>query len=70
MGKIEVRVQQQDRLNAINNLSKAIRSVAKALEANVTVNVSECNFSGPDIGMLIDTEKELGKTDLIVHEEE
>ena len=69
MGKINVKVQTADRLTAINNLSAAIRDVARALATNVTVNIKNNEFIGGETGITVDTEKEIEKTELIVHEE-
>jgi len=59
-GKVQVTVQQYDRMEAINNLSRAILNVSEALATNVDITISGCSFAGT--GVSIDTEKGVRKT--------
>lgn len=61
-GTVTVTVQQSDRIEAINNLSKAICNVSEALVSNVEVSVSGCTFQGPEIGINIATASKINKT--------
>ena len=45
---ITVKIQTEERLTAINNLSFAIRDCAKALADNVSVHIRNCNISNAD----------------------
>lgn len=62
MGKIQVTVQTEKRLNAINNLSKAIKHVAEALASGTHVTISDSIFNGGDPAVLIETEKDVNET--------
>lgn len=69
MGKITVNIQREDRLTAINNLSKAIYEVAKALTTPTQVTVNGCHFEGgnPAVNIsasdVVDTETLTQETD-------
>jgi len=63
-GKISVTVQREDRLRAINNLSKAIERVAYALSVPVEVVVSGCNIKSAEVGVSIDTAEKVTKTQI------
>lgn len=58
MGKIEINIQREERLEAINNLSAAVRAIAEALIVPVRVAISDCKFTGSDIGVAINTSDE------------
>ena len=53
--KIEIKIQTEKRITAINNLAIAIKHVAKSLSAVPQVNISSCNFQGGDPAINIET---------------
>ena len=57
MGNIKVTVQTEKRLNAINNLSEAVKLVAQALAVGTKVEVSNNIFNGGDPGLSINTQE-------------
>ena len=65
-GKIQVTVQTEDRLKAINNLSEAIRDVARALVSNVRVIIKDSAFNHIKNGIAvnIDTAQKVEKTEI------
>jgi len=62
MGTIKVTIQTEKRLNAINNLSEAVKYVAKALSSGTQVAISNCNFQGGDPALNIDTASVVNET--------
>jgi hypothetical protein len=62
MEKIEVKVQTEERMNAITNLCIAIKEAALALNRPTQVNITECVFNGGDPAVSIDTENEVEST--------
>ncbi len=64
MGEIIVTVQTEERLRAINNLSKAISDVAKALASNVTVEIKNNSISCAENGIKIDTAQTVDRTEI------
>jgi hypothetical protein len=63
-GKISVTVQREDRLKAINSLSRAIEKVADALITPVRVTIEGCTVKGAEVGMNIDTAEDVTKTEI------
>lgn len=66
-GRIQVTVQREDRLRAINNLSEAIKEVAKALNQAPRVLVTHCvvtNKAKSSVGIGIDTAEEVDRTEV------
>ena len=61
-GKISVTVQREDRLKAINSLSRAIEKVADALTTPVRVTIESCTIKNAGLGMSIDTPEDVTKT--------
>ena len=57
-GQISVTVQTEKRMEAINNLSRAIRDVACALKNGPEVIVKNCTIKTPGTGIAIDTTSE------------
>jgi hypothetical protein len=55
MKNITVNIQREDRLEAINNLSKAIYEVSKALNVPVEVTVQNCTAIASDTAISIQT---------------
>lgn len=64
MGKIKVTVQTEDRLAAINNLSIAIRDVARALRTGTLVEIISNKIQG-DPAVSVDTEEEVAETKIV-----
>jgi len=62
MGTVKITIQTEKRLNAINNLSEAICTLASALDCPPIVQVSNCNFQGGDPALNIDTASEVDET--------
>ena len=66
MGEIKVTVQTEKLLQAINNLSIAIRDLAKALGLGTQVDIKDCTFTGLDPGaeamVVIETAEEVTET--------
>ena len=69
MGKIKVTIQEVNRLAAINNLSEAIRDVARALWSTPQVTISGCVISNTDTAINIDTEPEVKETKIMEFED-
>ena len=65
-GKIQVTVQTEERLRAIMELAQAINKLAGALSISTHVAVTDCRFSGPDIGISIDTADDVTETTVVV----
>ena len=65
METVTVTVQQADRLMAINNLSMAIKDVARALATNVEVSISGCTFKGGNPAVNIDTAQDVTETEIV-----
>ena len=63
-GKISVTVQREDRLKAINSLSRAIEKVADALITPVRVTIEGCTVKNTEVGMSIDTAEDVTKTEI------
>ena len=68
-GTVAVTVQQSDRMEAINNLSAAIRNVSEALASNVDVSIRDCTFQGPEIGINITTDPKVTGTDTLIYKD-
>ena len=66
MEKIEVKVQTEDRLNAIKNLSIAVMEVARALNRPTEVYITECVFNGGDPAVNINSEQDVSETLIFV----
>ena len=66
MGKIEVKIETEERMAAITNLCIAIKEAAKALNRPPEVNITGCTIGG-DPGINIETVPDVRKT--IIHEE-
>lgn len=64
-GKIQVTVQTEKRLRAITELAQAINKVADALRVGTQVIVTDCQFSGQDIAVNIDTTEEVTETMIV-----
>ncbi len=62
MGNIKVTVQTEKRLNAINNLSEAIKFVAKALDSGTRVEITDNVFKGGDPTVSVDAQEEVFET--------
>ena len=62
MGTIKVTVQTEKRLNAINNLSEAIKHVAIALASGPVVEITGNTIKGVATGIHIDTQEEIFET--------
>ena len=67
VGRIQVIIQSEDRLQAITNLSRAVVSLSQALENNVRVAISNCTVSalGKIPGISIDTGNDVVETKII-----
>lgn len=63
-GKISVTVQREDRLKAINSLSRAIEKVADALIVPVKLTIEKCNIKASEVGISIDTADIVAKTEI------
>jgi len=63
-GKISVTVQREDRLRAINSLSRAIEKVADALTTPVQVSIKSCTVKNTEVGMSVDTAEDVTKTEI------
>ena len=61
-GKIQVTVQTEKRLHAITELAQAVNKLAGALGIGTQVMVTDCQFSGHDIAISIDTAEEVTET--------
>lgn len=61
-GRISVTVQREDRLKAINSLSRAIEKIADALTTPVQVTIESCTVNSTEVGMSIDTAENVTKT--------
>ena len=63
-GKIQVTVQEHDRLSAITELAQAVNKLASALLTGVVVNISGCQFDGTGggTGISIDTQPDVTET--------
>jgi len=64
-GKIQVTVQTEKRLHAITELAQAINKLAGALKVGMQVMVTDCQFSGQDIAINIDTAEEVTETTVV-----
>lgn len=66
--KIQVTVQRENRLYAINKLANAIDTLARALWTSVQVNIENCHIdcTGADesIGISVDTADNIEKTEI------
>jgi hypothetical protein len=63
-GKISVTVQREDRLKAINSLSRAIEKVADALITPVRVTIENCTIKGTEVGISVDNAETVIKTEI------
>jgi hypothetical protein len=70
MGKININIQREDRLAAINNLSKAIYEVAKALSTPIEVLVSGCTINNSDVAISIQKLDEVDTETIEIEQEE
>jgi len=61
MGNIKVTVQTEKRLNAINNLSEAIKHVAEALAIGTKVEITN-NTLGGNPAVSVDVEEDVSET--------
>ena len=64
-GKIEVRVQREDRLRAITELSVAIRCVAEALKQAPEVVITNNTLNNMDTGINLDLTENVIKTEIV-----
>ena len=64
MGQINVNIPKQNRLEAINNLSKAIYEVSKALTTPTQVNITGCTLENNGTGISVDT-SDIERTEVI-----
>ena len=62
MGKIEVTIQREDRLQAIRDISEAIKEVAKALNITPVVQITGCTVSSNETGIKINVTDEVAET--------
>ena len=69
MGKIEIKIQTEERMKAISYLSEALRDTARALSATPQVNISNCHIEASDVGINIESLSE-ENTETIIHEVE
>jgi len=69
-GQISVTVQTENRMEAINNLSKAIRDVAYALKNGPEIIIKNCIIKASDIGISVDTASENMETKIERFQEE
>ena len=63
-GKISVTVQREDRLRAINSLSRAIEKVADALTTPVQVSIESCTIKGAEKGVSVNVAEDVAKTEI------
>ena len=63
-GKISVTVQREDRLKAINSLSRAIEKVADALTTPVRVTIKDCTIKASEVGISVDNAETVIKTEI------
>lgn len=68
IGKVQVRVQTEDRLYAINKLASAIEQLARALSTGTSVYVSDCTIHGSP-GVEIDTATRVDRTEIVTDED-
>lgn len=61
-GKIQVTVQTEERLRAITELAQAINKLAGALKVSTQVTITDCQFSGHDVAVNVDTAEEVTET--------
>lgn len=54
MGKIEIKIQTEERMRAITNLAIALKEVAKSLNRPPEINIKDCSFSNVDVGLKIE----------------
>lgn len=54
-GQVKVTVVDLDRMQAITELAHAINMLAQALSATPLVQITDCYFKGPEVGVSIDT---------------
>ena len=64
-GMVKVTVQREDRLRAITTLSEAIKFLAQALNTAPNVYVTNCSVTGSDVGIQIDTEDRVDRTQIL-----
>jgi len=64
-GKIQVTVQTEKRLRAITELAQAINKLADALKIATQVVVTDCQFSGHDVAVNVDTAEEVTETTIM-----
>lgn len=67
IGKIQVRVQTEERLYAINKLASAIEQLARALSTGTSVYVNGCTINGSP-GIEIDTATKVDRTEIVTDE--
>jgi len=67
IGKVEVRVQTEERIYAINKLASAIETLAQALNSSPHVYVQNCTIQGSP-GVSIDTEAKITRSEIITDE--
>ena len=65
MGQVKVTVQTEKRLAAISDLAKAIKHTARALSLGTHASVVNCQFTGGDPAINIDTAEEVTKTEIV-----
>lgn len=68
---IKVTVQEVNRLEAINNLSRAICDLARALSVAPHIDITDCTLTGigdNSYGIMIDTDPDVTET-IIMHTE-
>ena len=61
-GKISVTVQREDRLKAINSLSRVVEKIADALTTPVQVTIKSYTVKNTEVGVSIDTAEATTKT--------
>ena len=64
MGKIQVTVQREDRLHAINELATAVKQLALALNSSPTVEIVGNTISSTGTGIEIQTSEEVDRTEI------
>ena len=59
---IKVTIQTQERMEAINNISKAILNLSVALNVATEVNITGSHISNCETGILVDNSNEIKET--------
>ena len=64
-GMVKVTVQREDRLRAITVLSETVRELARALNTAPQVFVTNCTVNNSEVGIRIDTEDNVDRTQIL-----